>query len=359
MSEDYYHILGVPRTATQEEIKRAYRRLAHQHHPDKTGGNEEEFKRINAAYQALNDAEKRRQYDQFGQTFDGSGPARGFQGFSDFDVRFEDLAGFGDVFADLFGQRRSRPRVRRGQDIGVDITITFRESAQGRKQDITFRSQQVCPHCRGNTAEPGTPIETCSTCQGRGVVSRSRQTPLGVFAQNTTCSTCGGEGKLPKQPCSECRGQGRIAKTRTLEVDIPAGIHNQQTIRLQGQGEAALRGGISGDLYVTVHVKPDENLERRGNDVYSSAEISVADAALGTQIVVETLAGETPLKIPAGTQPETELRLARQGFPDLQGGPEGDQVVRLRVNIPKRLSRRQRQLFESLRDEKPRRSLFS
>lgn len=335
---DYYDILGVARGASGEDIKRAYRRLAHQHHPDKAGGDEEKFKQINEAYQVLSDEGKRAQYDQFG----GQDPFAGFQGFG---ANID----FSDIFEQVFGgaeSRRSRTRERVGDDVAIDITISFRESATGSKKDVSPRMYQTCEVCRGNSAKPGTPIKDCATCGGQGSVEQTRQTPFGLFRQRSVCPTCQGEGKIAATACENCRGQGRVMASQSLTIEIPAGIADGQTLRLAGRGEAAARGGRRGDLYVNVHVEPDAILRRDGDDVRSTVPVSISQAALGATIDIDTLAGRQSLDIPAGTQPGSEFRLARQGFASLRSGGKGDQIVTVQIQIPKRLTRRQRQALE-------------
>lgn len=357
MSEDPYNVLGVERTATKDEIKKAYRQKAHQYHPDKADGNEEEFKKVNAAYQVLSDDQKRQQYDQFGQTFEGGG-GPGFGGFEGVNVNFEDMGDLGDIFGQFFGGARSggraRQQVRRGQDVQIDVSISFAESAGGVRKDVTTRLQQACSVCQGNGAQPGTPIETCSQCQGSGQVSTTRQTMLGVFTQASVCPTCQGDGKQAKTPCAHCRGEGRELKDRTLEIDLPAGIADGQTIRLSGKGEIPARGGVAGDLYATVHVEPHATMRRDGNDIRSTVTISFTEAALGATKQVTTLQGEQQLTIPTGTQPGTELRFTGEGFPALgaTAGPTGDHIVTVQVEIPKKLSRKQRQLLEQFSSTK-------
>lgn len=354
---NHYEVLGVRRDATAAEIKRAYRQLAHRYHPDKGNGDEEKFKQINEAYQVLGDAEKRTQYDRFGRTFDGAAGAG--QGPFGFDINFEDLAGIdlGDIFGGVFSAGRRPRTVRRGRDVTVDIEVSFIESARGTSRDLSHRLYQTCAQCRGNGAEPGTPIENCSTCQGRGTVTRTQQTMLGIFSSNVTCPACGGEGKTAAKPCRRCRGEGREVRSRTLDVQIPPGIADGQSIRLSGKGEAPPRGGLPGDLYVSVHVKPHPSLQRDGDNVHSQLSISFADAALGTTEQVETLDGPLPLNIPPGTQPQMELRLAGRGFPGLHGSARGDHLVTVQVTVPKRLTRKQRTLLEEFRRTK--RGLFS
>lgn len=361
MADDFYEVLGVSRTATQEEIKKAFRKKAHQHHPDKAGGDEEVFKKVNEAYQVLSDENKRSQYDQFGRTFDGASGNPFGGGFSGFNVNFEDVGDIGDIFSQFFGGSRggrTRQRVRRGNDVQVDVEISFVESAKGIQREIELRLFHTCSRCKGNAAEPGTPIETCTTCQGSGTVTATRQTILGSFAQQSTCPTCEGEGKIPKTPCKECHGEGRTKQTRTLETTIPAGIADGQVIRITGKGEAPPKGGLPGDLFIAVHVKPDKVLTREGNNVRSEVNVSFPDAALGTTTTIKTLEGEQSFKIPAGTQPGSEIRLDGLGFPSINGGGVGDQVVKVNVEVPKRLSKQQKQLLEEFKNTKKKSGWF-
>lgn len=360
MAEDYYRVLGVERTASPEEIKRAYRRLAHQHHPDKTGGDEEQFKKISAAYGVLGDEGKRTQYDRFGTTFDQAPGGAGAGDFGGFNVHFEDIDGVGDIFEQFFGGSRqgTERQVRRGDDVQIDVTISFIESAQGGAREVTTRLYQSCAHCRGSGAEPGTPIVDCATCGGQGTVSHTRQTMLGAFRQRVVCSTCRGEGKQAKTACRDCRGDGRQLTNRTLDISIPAGIADGQVIRLTGKGAVPVRGGIAGDLYVAIHVEPHPQLTRDGQFVRSTVTISFAEAALGVTKQVPTLTGEHELVIPAGTQPHAEVTLSGRGFPQLSGGRVGDQVVTVRVEIPRKLTRAQRQLLEQFGSLKRTRRLF-
>lgn len=363
MPADYYETLGVSRTATQDEIKKAYRKLAHKHHPDKQGGDEEQFKKVSEAYEVLSDKQKRAQYDQFGSAGPQGNPfSEGFGGFGQggFTINMDDLGGFGDIF-DMFtgsGRGRSRGRVR-GADLETDVEISFRESASGLTKKIQHRTYDVCSKCHGNGAEPGTPIITCERCKGAGVVTQAHQTPFGVFQQQSVCPDCKGEGKRAKTLCTQCHGEGREKKDRTLAVEIPAGIADGQSIRLSGKGEAAPRGGVAGDLYVHVHVKPDRLLKRDGDMVRSSAVISFVDAALGTVVGVETLHGKKQLKIPAGTQPNTVFSIEGEGFSHLQRPGIGDHLVTITVEIPKKLSRKQKELLEQFKKAPKKSGLFS
>ncbi len=364
MPKDYYETLGVSRGATPDEIKKAYRKLAHKHHPDKGGGDEEKFKEINSAYETLSDAQKRAQYDQFGNSFDGSRPQggqSGFGGFRDggFTINMDDLGGMGDIFESFFGGsgRGRSARRARGTDIESNIEISFRESAIGVTKKIEQRLYDVCSKCHGNGAQPGTPIVTCDTCKGAGSTTQNFQTPLGTFAQKVMCQTCRGEGKTAKTPCSVCRGEGREKTTRRLDINIPAGIADGQTIRITGKGEAPTKGGSAGDLYVNVHVRPDAHLMRDKDNVRSQVAVSFIDAALGSEKAVEMLSGKKTIRIPAGTQPNTEFRFDREGFPHIQSSGKGDHIVTIQVEIPKKLSRKQRELLEEFK-KSPQKGLF-
>lgn len=362
-SQDYYELLGVSKSATQEEIKKAYRKLAHKHHPDKKGGDEEHFKKINQAYEVLSDKQKRSQYDQFGQTFDGNaGGPQGdpFGGFGQggFTINMDDMGGFGDIF-DMFsgGGRGRSSRRNRGSDVETDIEISFRESAKGLTKKIQHRIFTTCSKCHGNGAEPGTPIETCKTCNGQGSVTSRHQTPFGVFNQQTVCPDCKGEGKKASTACTQCHGDGREKTERTLTVEIPAGIADGQSIRLTGKGEAAPRSGQAGDMYVHIHVQPDKVLVRERDTVRSTIAISFADAALGCDVDVDTLQGDKQLRVPAGTQPNKEFSLPGLGFPHVQSSGTGDHIVTIQVEIPKRLSKQQKELLEKFRGA-PKKGIF-
>ncbi len=361
MAEDYYNLLGVERGASREEIKKAYRKLAHKHHPDKAGGDEEAFKKVSNAYEVLSDEKKRAQYDQFGSAEgmgggSGGGPFGG--GFGGFTVDMDDI-GVGDIFDAFFGGGRSRSAgaSSRGNDIQVDVDISFRESATGVEKIMTHNIFDVCSKCKGNGAEPGTPIETCSTCGGQGRIAHTQQTPFGAFSQRTRCHACNGEGKKAKTPCSTCHGEGREKKSRTISVSIPSGIADGQAIRLSGKGEAPKRGGVPGDMYVQVHVTPDKVLSRDGDNVVSQIGVSFADAALGTEEEITTLSGALTLRIPPGTQPGTRLRIPKEGFPSLRGGVRGDHIVTVQVEIPKKLSKKQKDLLEQFR-KAPKKGMF-
>ncbi len=355
MSKDYYKILGVEKGASAEEIKTAFRKLAHEHHPDKAGGNEAKFKELNEAYQVLGNKDKRAQYDQFGTAFEGGGFGAGggagpfgfgggFGGnanMNDFSDIFE---GLGDIFGGGFGGTRTRQKRRRGSDIQIDMEIDIRDSVFGAERDVTLQKNVVCEQCHGNGAEPGTPIETCSVCRGSGSITRMQQTFLGAMRTQTACSSCKGEGKTAKQKCSACAGRGITHGKETIRVRIPAGIEDGGVVKFAGRGEAAPAG--AGDLYITFHLKPDTRFERDGTNILSVEKISFKQAALGDKIDAATLQGTVNLKIPAGAPSGTVFRLKGKGAPSLRGYGVGDQLVRVIVEIPKTLTRKQKKILE-------------
>lgn len=353
---DLYEVLGVDRGASQDEIKRAYRRLARQYHPDvnKEPGAEERFKEINAAYAVLSDPEKRARYDQMGPgAFGGAGGegpfGGGFGGFGDFGD-FGDLGDLFDVFfGGEFGRRRARRREpRRGSDLRYDLEISFEEAAFGVEKDLTISRIELCPECGGTKAEPGTPVETCPECGGAGEVRHARTTPFGQFVNVTVCPTCHGEGRRPATPCSHCRGQGHVQRSRSLTVKIPAGVDDGFRVRVAGEGDAGDPGADPGDLYVFISVRPHPIFERVGDDVVSRMTIRFTQAALGAEVPVETLDGPVTMKIPPGTQTGTAFRLRGRGAHRIRGGGRGDHLVRVEVEVPRRLTAEQRELLERL-----------
>lgn len=360
MAKDYYAILGVAKSASQDEIKKAYRKLAHTHHPDKQGGNEAKFKEINEAYSVLGDQTKRSQYDQFGQTFQGGGqgfggfssqggPASGFD-FSQFGGQGFDFGGanFEDLFTDIFTGGRGRSREARGADVQVDVEITFEEMVRGVKKDIPLRTHIACTVCQGTGGKPGSKESTCSTCQGHGQVRKEMRTMLGVFAQMQRCDACRGRGKTYADVCTPCQGSGRVKKDRTLTVTIPAGIEDGQALSLTGEGEAGEGGTRAGDLFVVVHVRPHETLVRRGDDILSSVPVSFAKLVLGGKAEVPTLNGQLTIKIPAGTEPGEVFRLKGEGIPKLSRFGRGDQLVTIRLAVPKKPSAALKKALEEL-----------
>lgn len=360
MAKDYYKILGVEKNASPEEIKKAFRKLAHEHHPDKESGNEAKFKEALEAYQVLSNAEKRQQYDQFGATFDQAGAGGfggfgrgGFQGF-DFSQVAQDFPDLSDILGEMFGfggGRTRRRRAPRGRDIEKDIQLDFKEAVFGTTKTIELYAHVTCDHCHGEGGEPGSKISTCGTCGGSGRVQTVQRTILGNFQSVNTCSACGGEGKKSEKECKRCSGLGIRRDLKKFEVKIPAGAEDGGVIRLSGAGEAAPRGGAAGDLYLRLYVKPDQRFERHGHDIFSKIGVSFKIAALGGKVKVETVDGPVDLKIPAGTQSDTLFRLRDKGVPGRHGGDRGSHIIEVKIEVPKKLSRKQKKLLEEFDDE--------
>jgi len=358
MAKDFYDILGVSKSASDDDIKKAYRKLAHKHHPDKAGGDEKKFKEINEAYQVLSDKSKRQQYDQFGQTFEGGAPGGGsgfggfdFSGFSSggnsaFGGDFGE--GFGDIFSDIFGGGRTRDNRQAGRDIQVDLEISFEEMVRGSKRDVNLYRLVRCDICHGMGGDPNTKQEICPTCKGSGKVQQTVRSIFGSFAQVSTCSTCLGDGKIYSKKCSKCAGAGRIKQEQLISVDIPAGISNGQTISIQGQGEAGEKGAANGDLYVNILVKPHVKFKRDKNNILSDEHLTFSQAVLGDKIEVETIDGKIVMKVPAGTQSGELFRIKGKGVPSLRGSFRGDHLVKIIVDIPKKISREQKRIIEEL-----------
>jgi len=346
---DYYEILGVTRSATDQDLKSAYRRLAHQHHPDKNQGNphsEDKFKEAAEAYTVLSDPEQRRRYDRFGHAgvSSAASAAWGAPGFGGIEDILGDLFGFGDVFAagGRAGGRRSG--AQRGADLRYDLEINLEQAAVGMTAQLRIPKLETCETCNGAGSAPGTQPEACRTCEGAGQV-RFQQ---GFFSVSRTCGTCRGTGQVITSPCENCRGAGRVEREKSIEVKIPAGVETGSRLRLQREGESGAYGGPAGDLYVVIHVAEHEHFERQGNNLYASVPVSFAQAALGAEIDVKTLNGEQPLKVPAGTQTGTVFRVRGQGMPVLGGRGRGDLFVSVSVVTPRSLTREQRKLLEQL-----------
>lgn len=360
--EDYYKILELNREATPDEIKKAYRKLALKYHPDKTKGDkaaEEKFKQINQAYQILSDPAKKQQYDQFGSAGQTGG---GFSGWSqaDFTQGFDinDLGGFGDIFDTFFsgatGGRRSRKQdpetLKRGSDIEANIQITFEEAVFGATKKISINRPVVCDNCHGSGGMDNSTIK-CDVCGGSGEVTKNQRTILGNFVQKSICAECRGSGQKPARICRSCHGEGRKTKTEMIDIEIPVGINNGQTIKITGGGEVGWRGGRAGDLYVNIHVLPSKDFERDGDDLFRIEQISYPIAVLGGEVKIKTLEGNLTLKIPTGTKSGEIFRLKNKGVKHWDRAGAGDLLVRMDIAIPQRLTLKQRRLLEELQDE--------
>jgi len=342
MAKDYYTLLGVHRNASEADLKRAYRRLAHEHHPDKNPGNkaaEEKFKEINEAYEVLSDAQKRAYYDQYGTAPGAGGAGPGAGGFGA-GAGMGDI--FGDIFGEFFGGGQGRARATVGDDLRYNLKITFEEAAFGTTTKIRVPRWERCPDCDGTGAKSKEGVSVCSSCRGAGQI-RMQQ---GFFSISRTCTRCGGEGKVITDPCKTCGGRKRIERDRTLSVKIPGGVETGNTIRLSGEGELGAYGGPPGDLYVFITVEEHALFKREGQDIICEVPVSFVQAALGTELEVPTLTGNTKLKVPAGAQPGQVFRLRGKGFPHLRGGGSGDQVCRLVVEVPTKLSAKQKELLQ-------------
>lgn len=356
MGKDYYNILGVDKSANQDEIKKAFRKKAHQFHPDKKGGDEAKFKEANEAYQVLGNEKKRAQFDQFGSNFDGAQGGGGFGGFSDFsggqNINMDDLGdifgGFGDIFGFSSRGGQGRRRASRGSDIQVALTIEFKEAVFGVEKEIKLNKTVQCDKCKGNGAEPGSKIDTCKTCRGTGKTTRVQRTILGNMQVQTTCADCSGEGKSYDKKCTKCHGHGIIKEAVNLKIKIPAGIDNGGVIRLTGQGEAGPKGAQAGDLYLQVRVKADSKFTRDGNDVLTETYINFTQAVLGDKIDIETVDGPLKLKIPEGTESGTNFRLRGKGIAHLQGRGKGDHIIKIKIKTPKGLNRKQKEALKEL-----------
>lgn len=346
VKRDYYEVLGVGRSASADDLKRAFRKLAMQYHPDRNPDDPqaaERFKECSEAYEVLSDPEKRRSYDMFGHAGVQPGAAGGFTGFEGF--------GFGDIFDTFFGGgagTRTRRRSTRGDDLRYDLTITFEEAFEGVEKMLEVPRLVLCESCAGSGARPGTGAETCNSCGGSGQVRRQAQSIFGSVVNITTCPTCGGEGRVLRNPCVECRGQGRVQRQKRLRVRIPPGVDTGSQIRLAGEGEAGLRGGSPGDLYVVLRVRPHAVLRRQDEDVMYELRVNMMQAALGDRIEVPTLDGPVEITIPAGTQYGQTFRLPGKGMPSLRTGRRGDQFVTTQVVVPKDLSAEQKSLLRKV-----------
>jgi molecular chaperone DnaJ len=366
MAKDYYDILGISKSASADEVKRAFRKKAHEHHPDKGNGNADKFKEVNEAYQVLSDSQKRQQYDQYGQTFDqaqrngggfnhqGQGnPFGGFDfggGFGQGGVEFD----LGDIFGDMFGGRQQRnERRNRGIDLEMGITINFEEAVFGVEKNITLEKQDQCKTCKGSGAAEGAKIVTCPKCHGQGQIRTTRRTIFGNIASSAPCDRCNGMGKIPETSCKTCGGSGILRQEKTISVKIPAGIDDGQRIRIQGEGEAGYRGSTAGDLFLVVKVLQHKDFTRDGVTLNKELPISFTQASLGAKIIVKTLDGDIELKIPAGTQAGTQFKVKSKGVPHLNNpSHRGDIIITARVVVPKKLSKKERELLKELAAER-------
>jgi len=355
--KDYYEVLGVPRDATEDEIKKAYRQLVKKYHPDLNPDNKEEceakLKEINEAYEVLSDPEKRAKYDRFGHA--GVDPqsagsyGQDFGGFGDFGDLFDDIF---DIFGGGFtSSARRRQGPVRGADLRYDLTIDFREAVFGTEKEIQVRRTETCQTCHGTGAKPGTGKVTCPTCNGLGEVRYAQRTPFGQFIRTSTCTTCGGTGEIIKEKCSTCSGRGKVVKTRRIKVKVPAGVDTGSVISMRGEGEAGERGGPNGDLYIYINVLEDKVFKRSGNDIYVKVPISFTEAALGAEIEVPTLEGIEKFNIPEGTQTGTEFKLKNRGVPNLKGYGRGDLFFTVEVQVPTKLTEKQKQLLREFAKE--------
>jgi molecular chaperone DnaJ len=372
--EDYYKTLGVSSNASQEEIRKAYRRLAHKYHPDK-GGSAAEFNKISEAYRVLSDKNKREQYDRYGTTFEGAqSGAGGFSGFDfssfwrqagqgggdeDFDFEFGGAGpdNLGDIFDQFFGggfrQRTSGKNARGGEDIQVDIEIGLEETLSMQDKNFSLYKYVKCSRCNASGAEPGTKIKECPTCRGVGQVQKMKRTIFGTITHYVDCPTCKGEGSSPEKPCNVCHGEGRIKQEQKINAFIPAGVDSGQILRFSGQGNAGRRGGKEGDLYVRIFVKSHPIFQRKGDDLYTVVNISFSQAVLGDKVEIPTLGTEKPayLKIPAGTSAGNMFRISGKGVPKFSGYGRGNLYIKIQLKTPKKLTRKQKELLEKLKKE--------
>jgi len=359
---DYYEVLGVSKSASADEIKKAFRKLAVKYHPDKEGGDEIKFKEANEAYEVLKDQQKRQRYDQFGHAGVGGNPGGGgdgyagsnpFEGFGGQNVHFDfGDGGLGDIFGQFFGggaQRDTGPK--RGRDVETTIALSFENAVFGVEEEITLDMDDECEHCHGTTVEPGHSMKTCPVCKGAGQQTRVMNTVFGPIQQAATCENCKGTGKVPEKVCSVCKGKGTQRRKQTITLKVPAGIDDGSTIRLKERGEA-IGGGSRGDLYVHIRVKAHKKFTREGDIILSEEHVSMVDAALGTEMDVETVDGTVRMKIPAGTQSGTDFKLSNHGVPHMRANSRGAHIVSVIVDIPTKLNKKQKTLLEEFKSGK-------
>jgi len=356
---DYYDVLGISKTASDDEIKKAYRKAAVKHHPDKEGGDESKFKEVSEAYEILKDGSKRQRYDQFGHAGvggNGGGGAAGnsYGGFGGQNVNFDfGDGGLGDIFGQFFGGGNSgrSQGPKRGRDVEATLQLTFEEAIFGVEEKIELDMNDECSHCHGTTVEPGYDKKVCPTCKGAGQTTRVMNTIFGPIQQNATCETCEGRGKIPEKVCTVCHGRGIERRRKTINLKVPSGIDDGATIRLREHGEA-IGNGQRGDLYVHIRVKAHKKFTREGDIILSEQSISMIDAALGTEIDIDTVDGQVRMKIPAGTQPGTDFKLSNHGVPHMNNDKRGPHIVSVQVDVPTKLSKKQREILEQFNSDK-------
>ncbi len=359
--KDYYQVLGVERSASPEEIKKAYYKLAHKYHPDKGSGDEKKFKEINEAYQVLSDKLKRAQYDKYGRIFEGAyaNQEGSFSGFDPHSFWGQSFTGdnfsnidLEDLFGDFFGAGRQKKKdVRRGDDIEVELELDLKDVLRNQKKEINMHKHESCSRCRGKGSEPGTKVNECYTCRGAGQVQQVKKTFFGTIARYTDCPTCRGEGYVPEKPCNVCKGEGRVRGRFSIEVDIPAGVDSGQILKIGGKGDAGRRSGSSGDLYVMIMIKPHPLFTRRGDDIHTGAPISFSKAVLGGEIIIQTLEKKISLKIPSGVESGKIFRISGNGIPRFGGIGRGNLYVKINIITPKNLTKKQKELLEELQKE--------
>ena len=361
MAADYYQVLGITKSASKDDVKKAFRKLAHKYHPDKSGGDEKKFKEISEAYAVLSDDKKRAEYDSYGRVFTGGAGPTGGSGFDGFD--FSQFGGFGDNadgfeinlddlfggFSDVFGGGGRRGGERRGRDISIDIELTFKESVFGVERRVLITKDNDCSRCSGSGAEPGTKTKTCPTCNGKGSIVESQRSPFGVFSVSRPCNTCHGKKTVPETPCTTCKGRGIERREQEIVISVPAGIDNGQVIRMSQMGEA-VSGGKPGDLYIKLHVVQDSKFRREGYNLITELPVKVTDALLGGDYSVETLDGPVTVTVPILKSTDEIIRVKGKGVP-MQGGKRGDLLVRIRVEFPTKLSKNSQDLLRKLKEE--------
>ncbi|MES2006982.1 MAG: molecular chaperone DnaJ [Patescibacteria group bacterium] len=350
--KDYYELLGIDKKATKEDIKKAFHKLAHKYHPDKTTGDADKFKEVSEAYSILSDDKKRAEYDSYGQNFGGGGAGPGGFGGQGFDFsQFQDAFtnGFGFDFGDIGDFFGGQGGGRRGRDISIDLEISFKESVFGTKRNVLLAKVAKCETCHGSGAKPGTELETCKTCNGAGRVHQTTNSIFGQVTMQQTCKSCNGTGKIPKEKCSTCKGEGVYRKQEEVEIMVPAGINGGEMVRLTGEGEA-IQGGPSGDLYVKIHVTPDSRYKKEGSNIVSDLSVKLSDALLGSDYKVETLDGTETISVPAGVTHGETMVIKGHGIPNGRG-KRGDFIVKVKINLPQKLSKTAKNLIEKLKEE--------